>query len=78
MIRFKPDLIIISAGFDAHVRDPLANIELTTECFGQMTQKIKQAADEICGGRLISMLEGGYDYQALGDSVLTHLKHLMK
>jgi acetoin utilization deacetylase AcuC-like enzyme len=78
MIRFKPDLIIISAGFDAHQRDPLANIELTTECFGDMTDRIKLAADEICGGRLISMLEGGYDYQALSDSVLTHLKHLLR
>ena len=78
MIRFNPDLIIISAGFDAHQRDPLANIEITTECFGSMTDQIKRAADEICGGRLISMLEGGYDYQALSDSVLTHLKHLLK
>jgi acetoin utilization deacetylase AcuC-like enzyme len=78
MIRFKPDLIIISAGFDAHERDPLANIEITTECFGNMTQMIKQAANEICEGRLISMLEGGYDYQALSESVFTHLKYLMK
>lgn len=78
MMGFKPDLIIISAGFDAHHRDPLANIEITTECFGQMTQKIKQAADEVCSGRLISMLEGGYDYQALSDSVFTHLEHLME
>lgn len=78
MMGFKPDLIIISAGFDAHHRDPLANIEITTECFGQMTQKIKQAADEVCSGRLISMLEGGYDYQALSDSVLTHVEHLME
>jgi len=78
MFRFKPDLIIISAGFDAHQRDPLANIEITTECFGNMTDRIKRAADEICGGRLVSMLEGGYDYQALSDSVLTHLKHLLK
>jgi acetoin utilization deacetylase AcuC-like enzyme len=43
-----------------------------------MTNQIKRAAEEICGGRLISMLEGGYDYQALSDSVLTHLKHLLK
>jgi acetoin utilization deacetylase AcuC-like enzyme len=78
MMRFKPDLIIISAGFDAHERDPLANIEITTECFGKMTAQIKQAANEICEGRLISMLEGGYDYQALSDSVSTHLRHLMK
>ena len=76
--RFKPDLIIISAGFDAHQQDPLANIQLSTECFGKMTDIMKKAAGEICGGRLISMLEGGYDYEALSDSVLEHLKILIR
>ena len=73
---FKPELIIISAGFDAHKNDPLANIQLSTNCFGQMTALIKQAANEVCQGRLLSMLEGGYDYEALGDSVHLHLQQL--
>ncbi len=77
MIRYKPDLIIISAGFDAHRNDPLANMEVSTEGYGKMTERIKQAAGEICGGRLISMLEGGYNPDDLSDSVLIHLKQLM-
>ncbi|CCQ90351.1 putative Deacetylase, histone deacetylase family [Nitrospina gracilis 3/211] len=77
MFRFKPDLIIISSGFDAHEDDPLANVSLTTECFGEMTRLIRGAADEICRGRLISMLEGGYNYEALADSVYIHLENLL-
>ncbi|MGP0628592.1 histone deacetylase family protein [Nitrospina sp. 32_T5] len=77
MFRFKPDLIIISSGFDAHEDDPLANVSLTTECFGEMTRLIRGAADEICQGRLISMLEGGYNYEALADSVYIHLENLL-
>jgi len=77
MFRFKPDLIIISAGFDAHEDDPLANMNVSTEGYGKMTQLISKAAGEICGGRLISMLEGGYNLQALSDSVLIHLKYLL-
>jgi acetoin utilization deacetylase AcuC-like enzyme len=73
---FKPELIIISAGFDAHKNDPLANIQLSTDCFGQMTALIKQAANGVCQGRLLSMLEGGYDYEALSDSVHLHLQQL--
>lgn len=78
MFRFKPDLIIISAGFDAHKGDPLANMNVTTDGFGQMTKLISDAAQEICAGRLISMLEGGYNLQELSDSVLNHLKYLLK
>jgi acetoin utilization deacetylase AcuC-like enzyme len=74
--KFKPELIIISAGFDAHKNDPLANIQLSTDCFGQMTTLIKQAANEVCEGRLLSMLEGGYDYEALSNSVHLHLQQL--
>jgi acetoin utilization deacetylase AcuC-like enzyme len=77
IFRFKPDLIIISSGFDAHEDDPLANISLSTECFGEMTRLIGQAAQEICQGRLISMLEGGYNYEALADSVYIHLENLL-
>jgi len=77
MIRFKPDLIILSAGFDAHAKDPLAQMEVSTECYGAMTELIVTAAGEICDGRLISMLEGGYDPDALADSVHAHLKILL-
>ena len=77
MIRFKPDLIILSAGFDAHANDPLAQMEVSTECYGEMTQMIVTAAEDICEGRLISMLEGGYDPNALADSVHAHLKNLI-
>ncbi|MCA9484785.1 MAG: histone deacetylase, partial [Nitrospina sp.] len=76
MHRFQPDLIIISAGFDAHADDPLAQINLSADCFGQMTAMIKDAANDLCGGRLISMLEGGYNLDALADSVHQHLEQL--
>lgn len=77
MFRFKPDLIILSAGFDAHKDDPLANMRLTTECYGKMTRLILDAAREICKGRLVSILEGGYNHNALSDSVLCHIKELL-
>ena len=74
---FKPDLIIISAGFDAHQNDPLAQIQLTTECFGKMTELLMGIARDVCDGRLLSMLEGGYDYDALSDSVRLHMQTLL-
>ena len=77
MFEFQHDLIITSAGFDAHRDDPLAQVDISTDCFGQMTEKILRAADEICAGRLISMLEGGYDYNALSESVTLHVKTLL-
>ncbi len=73
---FKPELIIISAGFDAHEDDPLAQMRVSSDCYGQMTAMILKVAEEICGGRLLSMLEGGYDYKALADSVFKHIKVL--
>ena len=75
--KYNPDLIIISAGFDAHENDPLAQVELSTECFGEMTQKLLEVAKDVCQGRLLSMLEGGYDYSALGDSVQLHIETLV-
>ena len=75
--RFKPELIILSAGFDAHRDDPLAGMQVSTECYGAMTELIRSAAQEICQGRLLSMLEGGYDTHALADSVHAHLKNLL-
>ncbi|HEX9570182.1 MAG TPA: histone deacetylase family protein [Rhodospirillales bacterium] len=75
--RFKPELLLISAGFDAHRRDPLAQIELETEDYGWVTKKLKAVADECCEGRVVSLLEGGYNLQALQESVQTHVRELM-
>jgi acetoin utilization deacetylase AcuC-like enzyme len=77
MYKFKPDLVILSAGFDAHADDPLAQMEVSTECYGEMTALIARAAGELCHGRIISMLEGGYNPDALADSVYIHLKNLL-
>ncbi len=75
--RFAPEFIIISAGFDAHERDPLAQVDVKTEDYRWITQEIAAVADRVCGGRLISSLEGGYDLQALGESVDRHVRALM-
>tara|TARA_B100000965_G_scaffold406213_1_gene443973 strand:- start:363 stop:1295 length:933 start_codon:yes stop_codon:yes gene_type:complete len=74
----KPDFVIISAGFDAHKKDPLASINLTENDFQIITQKLKLIANKYCDGRIISMLEGGYDIQALEQSMLIHLSELQK
>ena len=75
---FKPDVLIISAGFDAHTRDPLANLNLVESDFAWVTQKLMQIADENCNGRIVSMLEGGYDLQGLSRSVAAHVTALMR
>jgi acetoin utilization deacetylase AcuC-like enzyme len=74
---FAPDLIIISAGFDAHVRDPLGSLRLTEEDFSWVTLKLMEAAEQYCSGRVVSVLEGGYDLQGLAGSVGVHLHALM-
>ena len=74
--KFKPDILLISAGFDAHTNDPLAHMEVTDEGFGSMTSLLVQAANTHCGGRIISALEGGYNLAALGRSVVKHLDAL--
>jgi acetoin utilization deacetylase AcuC-like enzyme len=74
---FRPDMILISAGFDAHVRDPLAQLRLETEDFAWVTRKLLEVADESCGGRVVSTLEGGYDLQALAASAGAHVLALM-
>jgi acetoin utilization deacetylase AcuC-like enzyme len=74
---FQPDLIVISAGFDAHMRDPLANLNLVEKDFAWATQKIMDIADQCAGGRIVSLLEGGYDLEALGNSVAAHVTALM-
>lgn len=75
---FKPDLIIVSAGFDAHVNDPLAGLEFETKDFAWVTQRLCDLADVHCGGRLVSALEGGYDLEALADSAAAHVTVLME
>jgi acetoin utilization deacetylase AcuC-like enzyme len=75
--KFAPELIIVSAGFDAHYRDPLASINLKAEDFGWVTQKLMDVADASAGGRIVSVLEGGYDLQGLAESVVAHLTALM-
>jgi acetoin utilization deacetylase AcuC-like enzyme len=74
--RFRPDAILISAGFDAHADDPLAGMMLTSRGYGSLTAIIREAADRLCGGRIVSLLEGGYDLKALGASVAAHLTAL--
>ena len=70
---FSPQLLIISAGFDAHEADPLAGMNLTTEDFGWVTEKLCDLADKHCTGRVVSSLEGGYDLAALGASAAAHV-----
>jgi acetoin utilization deacetylase AcuC-like enzyme len=77
LAEFRPELVIISAGFDAHMRDPLANINLAEADFVWATQKLMDLADSCAGGRVVSLLEGGYDLQALGNSVAAHVATLM-
>ena len=74
---FKPDAVLISAGFDAHHSDPLAEISLTTEFFGWMTLRLMEIAEKHCDGRIISLLEGGYNLETLGPCIETHLSVLM-
>ena len=71
--RFKPEIILISAGFDAHLRDPLANINLESEDFYQITKQIVDLVNIHSKGRVISFLEGGYDLLALSESIKQHL-----
>ena len=75
--QFAPDFLLVSAGFDAHIRDPLAQIRLTEPDFAWVTEKLLEAADKHCGGKLVSTLEGGYDLDALANSTATHVQTLM-
>ena len=74
---FRPDLIVISAGFDAHRLDPLANINLGESDFAWVTARMMDLADKHCQGRVVSLLEGGYDLEGLGRSVAAHVLTLM-
>jgi acetoin utilization deacetylase AcuC-like enzyme len=73
-----PEMILVSAGFDAHARDPLANLELTEADFAWATERLCDLADRHAGGRLVSTLEGGYDLSALAASVVAHVRVLME
>jgi len=73
---FAPDFVLVSAGFDAHLRDPLSNTRVSAEGFRRMSSGVLQLARERCGGRLVSLLEGGYDLEGLAESVQAHLEVL--
>ncbi len=75
---FKPDMIVISAGFDAHMRDPLANLNLVEADFAWITRRLMDIADAVCGGRIVSVLEGGYDLEGLARSASAHVLTLMR
>ncbi len=75
---FKPELIIISAGFDAHQDDPLANLNWSTGDFAWITAELCKIANEVCAGRIVSTLEGGYDLNALAEATRAHVEELIK
>ncbi len=75
---WEPELLILSAGFDAHRADPLAELRLDTEDFGWFTDEMVALADKHCGGRLVSVLEGGYNLKALAASAALHVRRLMR
>ena len=77
LLEFKPDILIVSAGFDAHTRDPLANLNLVEADYTWVTQKLMDVADASAKGRVVSLLEGGYDLQGLSRSVAAHVTALM-
>jgi acetoin utilization deacetylase AcuC-like enzyme len=76
--KFDPGLLIVSAGFDAHIADPLAQLRLETSDFTWITEQLLGVADRHCGGRLASVLEGGYDLNALAASAAAHVRALMR
>ncbi len=75
---FQPDFLLISAGFDAHRRDPLAQINLVAEDFGWATRAVREAVGAAANGRVVALLEGGYDLQGLGESAAAHVRELMQ
>ena len=73
---FKPDFILLSAGFDGHVRDPLAMLNLTENCYREITKEMRTLAEKFANGRIVSLLEG-YDLEALALSVESHIQELL-
>jgi acetoin utilization deacetylase AcuC-like enzyme len=76
--KFKPDLILISAGFDAHTHDPLGQLLLEDVDYTSLTRTVKQWADQTCNGRVVSCLEGGYNLETLGETVRAHVGELQR
>jgi acetoin utilization deacetylase AcuC-like enzyme len=74
---FRPDLVLVSAGFDAHYRDPLAGLNLVAEDFDWATGKLMEVAEKHCDNRFVSLLEGGYDLQGLAESAAAHVNRMM-
>ncbi len=78
ILSFQPELLILSAGFDAHASDPLGGMEVSTTGYGQLTAILKKIGQECCENRILSVLEGGYNLQGLADSVEAHIGELIK
>jgi len=76
--RFRPDFVLVSAGFDPHEADPLAGLRVSTEAFARATRIVRGVADRHASGRVVSVLEGGYDLDALADSVVAHVGALLE
>ncbi len=76
VLKYNPDLIIVSAGFDAHINDPIGGLSVTTKGFYNVSKTIINLADEVCDGKVISSLEGGYNLKALAESIAMHLRAL--
>ena len=74
--QYDPDLLLVSAGFDAHERDPLAGMRLTSAAFGAMTMELRKVAEACCEGRMVLMTEGGYDLRALAESLESTVESL--
>ena len=75
---FKPEFVLISAGFDSHINDPLAQFKLETEDFYKITKRILKTSKQFCNGKVVSILEGGYDLEALKDSTKRHVDALIE
>jgi acetoin utilization deacetylase AcuC-like enzyme len=73
VLKYNPDLILVSAGFDAHMDDPIGGLRVTTEGYHTISKTINTLAGEVCDGKIISSLEGGYNLKALAESVAAHL-----
>jgi acetoin utilization deacetylase AcuC-like enzyme len=77
-VKMKPDIIFISAGFDAHLDDPLGQLRLQDADFVSLTSTVKEWADVVCEGRIVSCLEGGYNLDTLGETVAAHVRELAR
>ena len=75
---FKPEFLLFSAGFDAHINDPLAQLRLTSDDFYELTRRTMEFSKSFCGGNVVSILEGGYDLKALQDSTQRHVDALIE